>query len=164
MSKGLSVRVRIKVCIKLRNDAKFKTIPEDVIKDCNLDRNVYGFLREFEKEGVIEVVRDGNKYSDIRLAKKGLQQLSEQMLAPYRSEIRDIVLKIDDGNASKLEIDDNLIKFVLSIKPELLSFFREFIFREYSTVIPNNFPDLFSPELDRFFDNKFVDLNKITQN
>lgn len=154
----------MKVCIKLRNDAKFKTIPEDIIEDCNLDRNVYELLREFKKEGIIEVERNGNKYSDIKLTKKGLQQLSEQMLSPYSSEIRSIILKIDDSDASKLEIDDNLIKFVLSIKPELMSFFREFIVREYSTVIPNNFPDVFSPELDRFFDNKFVDLNKIGQN
>ncbi len=164
MSKGLSARVRIKVCIKLRNDAKFKTIPKDVKKDCSLDKNVYGLLREFEKKGVIEVKRIGKKYSDIRLTKKGLQQLSEQMLAPYSSEIRSIVLKIDDGSAPKLEIDDNLIKFVLSIKLELLTFFREFLDREYSTVIPNNFPDLFSPELDRFFDNKIVNLDNIRQN
>lgn len=128
-----------------------------------MDKNVYGLLREFERERVIEVKRENNRYADIKLTEKGLQQLSEQMLAPYSNEIRNIVLKIDD-RVSKLEIDDNLIKFVFSIKPELLSFFREFIVREYSTVIPNNFPDLFSPELDRFFDNKFVDLNKITQN
>ena len=153
----------MKVCIKLRNDAKFKTIPEDVIKDCNLNRNVYGLLREFEREKVIEVKRENNRYANIKLTEKGLQQLSEQMLAPYRSEIRDIVLKIND-RASKSEIDDNLIKFVLSIKPELLPFFQKSIVREYSTAIPTNFPDVFSPELDRFFDNKFVDLNKITQN
>lgn len=128
-----------------------------------MDKNVYGFLREFEREKVIEVKRENNRYADIKLTEKGLQQLSGQMLAPYRSEIRNIVLKIDDP-ASKLKIDDNLIKFVFSIKPKLLSFFQEFIVREYSTVIPSNFPDVFSPELDRFFDNKFVDLNKISQN
>ena len=34
-----------------------------------LDKTVYDYLREFEREGVIEGKRDNNKYRDIRLTK-----------------------------------------------------------------------------------------------
>ena len=145
-------------------NANLKTVPEDVRETCNLDHNVYGYIRDLEKEGVVEVERNGNKYIDIWLTKKGLQQLNDQMLVPYSCDIRNFVMKIDEGRAPKIELDDNLVNFVLSIKPELLSFFREFIVREYSTVIPANFPEVFSPKMDEFFDNKFVNLDNIGQN
>lgn len=141
----------------------FKTVPEDIKKECNLDKTVYLYLREFEKEGVIEVKRDNNKYIDIRLTKKGLQQLNDLMLTPYSNDIRNMVLKMDESSAPKVEVDDNLINFVLSTKPELSSFIREFIVKEYSTVIPNNFFNVISPKIDEFFDNKFVNLNEISQ-
>lgn len=57
----------------------FKTVPEDIKKECNLNKPVYLYLREFEKEGVTEVKRDNNKYLDIRLTEKGLQQLGDTM-------------------------------------------------------------------------------------
>ncbi|GAH70381.1 unnamed protein product [marine sediment metagenome] len=37
------------------------------------------------------------------------------------------------------------------------------IVQEYSTVIPNNIFNLISPKLDEFFNNKFVNLNIISQ-
>jgi len=144
-------------------NGNFKTVPGDIKDECNLDKTVYDYLREFEKEGVIEVKRDNNKYLDIKLTKKGLRQLNDQMLTPYSNNIRNMVLKMDDSSAPKVEVDDNLINFVLSTKSELSSFIREVIVQEYSTVIPNNIFNLISPKIDEFFDNKFVNLNNISQ-
>lgn len=142
----------------------FKTVPEDIKKECNLNKPVYLYLREFEKEGVTEVKRDNNKYLDIRLTEKGLQQLGDQMLTPYSKDIRNLVLKIDESSAPKVEVDDNLVNFVFSIKQELSSYIREFIVYEYGTVIPDNIFNVISPKIDEFFDNKFVNLNNISQN
>ena len=143
------------------------TVPEDIREGCNLDKNVYGYLRKLEKEGVIEVERNGNKYLDIRLTKKGLRQLNDQMLAPYRSEIRNLVLRMDKDNAPLVEINDNLINFMLSYKPELLTFIQEVVVQEYSTVIPDNFSNVIFPKIEEFFDNKFdnkfINLNEINQ-
>jgi len=144
-------------------NGNFKTVPGDIKDECNLDKTVYDYLREFEKEGVIEVKRDNNKYLDIKLTKKGLRQLNDQMLTPYSNNIRNMVLKMDDSSAPKVEVDDNLINFVLSTKSELSSFIRGVIVQEYSTVIPNNIFNLISPKIDEFFDNKFVNLNNISQ-
>lgn len=142
----------------------FETVPEDIIKGCNLDHHVYDYLREFEDKGVIEVKRESNKYIDIRLTKEGLEQLNNQMLACYTNDIRNLVLKIDESSAPKVEVDDNLVNFVLSIKQELSSFIREFIVHEYGSVIPKNIFNVISPKIDEFFDNKFVNLNDISQN
>lgn len=141
----------------------FKTVPGDIKKECNLDKTVYDYLREFEREGVIEVKRDNNKYIDIRLTKKGLRQLNDQMLTPYTNDIRNMVLKMDDSRAPKIEVDDNLINFVLSTKSELSSFIRESIVQEYGTVVPNNIFKVISSKIDEFFDNKFANLNNISQ-
>ena len=163
MKENLKIRLQIKICIKIRMNERLKTIPENIKEECSLEKNVYGYLREFEKEGVIEVERDNNKYIDIKLSEKGLQQLNDLMLTPYNNDIRSFVMRMDESSAPMVKVDDNLVNFVLSTKPELLSFIREVIVREYSTVIPNNFPDVFSPKLDEFFDNKFVNLNNISQ-
>jgi DNA-binding PadR family transcriptional regulator len=99
----------------------FKTVLGDIKKERNLDKTVYDYLREFERKGVIEVKRDNNKYLYIRLTKKALQQLNDQMLTPFSNDIRRLVLKLDEGSAPKVEVDDNLINFALSSKPELSS-------------------------------------------
>lgn len=167
MTKDFKVRLCVKICIKTRMNEKIKTVPEDIIKECSLNNHVYDYLREFEKEDLIEVERDNNdnKYIDIRLSERGLQDLNEVMLAPYNKNIRNLILKMDDNSAPKIEVDENLIDFLLSFKREISSFVRESMIQMFGTVIPNDFD--FSPNIEKFFDNKFdnefVNLNDISQ-